>query len=117
MDQRQRPRISLPQAITGEVTVYRSVSVSELSLEGARLETPEPLRVNSIRAVRLSLGDQPLVVKARVCHASVRALHDDVVVYTSGVEFLDLTPAARLAIEGYLKRVGSIVTAEYDELG
>lgn len=117
MDQRQRPRTRLPNGLTGEVTVYRPLSVSDLSTQGARVETPEPLRVNSIRAFRLNLGDQTVVLKGRVCHASVRALDDQMVVYTSGVEFLDVPMLARLAIERYLDRAGATAfTAEHGEI-
>ena len=117
MDQRQRLRIPLPNALTGEVTVYRPLTVSDLSPQGARVETPEPLRVNSVRAFRLNLGDQTVVLKGRVCHATVRALDDDRVVYTSGVEFLEVPPPARFAIERFLERVGGVLlTAEHGEI-
>jgi hypothetical protein len=117
MDQRQRLRIPLPNGLSGEVTVYRPLSVSDLSPLGARVETPEPLRVNSVRAFRLNLGEQTVVLKGRVCHATVRALDDHRVVYTSGVEFLDVPPLARMAIERFLERVGCIVLlAEHGEI-
>ena len=117
MDQRQRLRIPLPNALTGEVTVYRPLTVSDLSPHGARVETPEPLRVNSVRAFRLNLGEQTVVLKGRVCHATVRALDDERVVYTSGIEFLDVAPASRLAIERFLERVGGLLlTAEHGEI-
>jgi hypothetical protein len=116
MDQRQRPRIPVTNGLTGEVTVYRPLSVTDLSAFGARVETPEPLRVNSVRAVRLNLGDQTVVLKGRVCHASVRTLDDHLVVYTSGIEFVDVPPLARMAIERFLERVGGrVVTAEHGD--
>ena len=114
MDQRQRQRIPLPHGLSGEVTVYRPLTVSDLSPFGARVETPEPLRVNSVRAFRFNLGEQTVVLKGRVCHASVRALDDAAVVYTSGIEFLDVPSMARMAIERFLDRVGDgIITAEH----
>ncbi len=117
MDQRQRPRTSLPHRLSGEVTVYRPLTVTDLSPLGARVETPEPLRVNSVRAFRLNLGEQTIVLKGRVCHASVRALDDQLVVYTSGVEFLDVLPVARMAIQRFLERsVGVAIAAEHGEI-
>ena len=117
MNQRQRLRIPLPQGLSGEVTVYRPLTVSDLSPHGARVETPEPLRVNSVRAFRLNLGEQTVVIKGRVCHASVRALDDHLVVYTSGIEFLDVPPLARMAIERFLDRVGTAaISAEHGEI-
>lgn len=117
MDQRQRPRIVLPNGLTGEVTVYRPLTVSDLSAQGARVETPEPLRLNSVRAFRFNLGEQTVVLKGRVCHATVRALDDERVVYASGIEFLDVPMMARLAIERFLDRVGTTsLTAEHGEI-
>ena len=118
MDQRQRPRTPIPNGLTGEVTVYRPLSVTDLSPLGARVDTPEPLRVNSVRAFRLNLGEQTVVLKGRVAHASVRTLDDHLVVYTSGIEFLDVPPMARLAIERFLDRVGGggVLTAEHSDI-
>lgn len=116
MDQRQRPRIPLPNRLSGEVTVYRPLTVTDISLLGARVETPEPLRGNSVRAFRLNLGEQTIVLKGRVCHASVRALDDALVVYTSGIEFLDVAPMARLALKRFLERSDAIISAEHGEI-
>ncbi|MBA2355791.1 MAG: PilZ domain-containing protein [Luteitalea sp.] len=112
MDQRQRPRSALPCSLSGEVTVYRPLSVSDISPLGARVETAEVLRVDSVRAFRLNLGEQTVVLKGRIAHASVRTLDDDVVVYTSGVEFLDVPPLAKAAIERFLTRAGTSLRPE-----
>ena len=57
MDQRQRPRVPLSGSLEGEVTVYRPLTVADLSVRGARVKTTEPLRVDSVRAFRLTLGE------------------------------------------------------------
>ena len=115
--QRQRPRVPLPQGLSGEVTVYRPITVTDLSLQGARVDTPEPLRVDSIRAFRLNLGEQTIVLKGRVVHASVRTLDDHLVIYSSGIEFLDVSPQAQIALERFLERVGGIVlSAEHGDV-
>lgn len=117
MNQRQRQRVPLPPGLTGEVTVYRPLSVSDLSTGGARVETPEPLRVNSVRAFRLNLGEQTVVLKGRIAHSSVRRIDDQTVVYSSGVEFLDMAPIARAAIDRFLERVGTaLLSAEHGEI-
>lgn len=117
MEPRYRPRLPLPNGLSGEVTVYRPLSVSDLSPVGARVETGEPLRVNSVRAFRLNLGDQTIVLKGRVAHASVRTLDDREVVYTSGIEFLDVPPAARAAIQRFLDRVEGAYGPEHLDIG
>lgn len=114
MEERRTPRTPLTRELTGEVTVYRPLSVSDLSTRGARVETGEPLRVGSVRAFRLNLGDQTIVLKGRVAHAEVRTLDTQQVVYTSGVEFVDMSPAACQSIESYLIRTGqTTVPATY----
>lgn len=114
MEERRSSRIALTRELTGEVTVYRPLSVSDLSPFGARVESSDALRVGSVRAFRLNLGDQTVVLKGRIAHAQVRTLDTRQVVYTSGVEFLDVTPAARASIEDYLRRSGetSLIGAE-----
>lgn len=106
MDERRTTRTNLTRELTGEVTVYRPLSVSDLSAEGARVETSDAMRVGSIRAFRLNLGDQTVVLKGRIAHAQVRTLDTQQVVYTSGVEFVDVSPVARAGIEDYLRRSG-----------
>lgn len=106
MDERRAPRLHPARELTGEVTVFRPLSVSDLSSCGARVETGDALRVGSIRAFRLNLGDQTIVLKGRIMHARVRTLATQQVVYTSGVEFVDVSPAAQAAIDRYLSRTG-----------
>ena len=106
MDERRTTRSHLMRELTGEVTVYRPLSVSDLSPEGARVETSDALRVGSIRAFRINLGDQTVLLKGRIAHAQVRTLDTRQVVYTSGVEFVDVSPGARAGIEDYLRRTG-----------
>lgn len=112
MDERQASRTNLTRELTGEVTVYRPLSVSDLSTEGARVETSDALRVGSIRAFRFNLGDQTVIVKGRIAHAQVRTLDTQQVVYTAGVDFMDVSPVARAGIEDYLRRKGDAAIDE-----
>jgi hypothetical protein len=102
MDERRAPRTQLHRALTGEVTVYRPLLVSDLSSGGARVETDVALRVNSIRVFRLNFGDQTVVVQGRITHARVRRLDDATVAYTSGVEFVGVQPSVRETIDRFL---------------
>jgi c-di-GMP-binding flagellar brake protein YcgR len=105
MNERQVTRQALNPELTGEVSVYRPLAVSDLSASGARIESGDALRVGSIRAIRLNLGDRTVVLKGRIMHASVRTLDDSAVLYTAGVAFLDVPPPVRRAIEQFLARV------------
>jgi hypothetical protein len=109
MNERRTTRTHLTRELTGEVTVYRPLSVSDLSPEGARVETSDALRVGSTRTFRLNLGDQTVLLKGRIAHAEVRTLDTRQVVYTSGVEFVDVSPVARAGIEDYLRRKGDTI--------
>jgi len=115
MNERRAPRQPIRRELTGEVTVYRPLSVSDLSTVGARVETTEPLRIGSIRAFRLNLGDQTVVVRGRIAHARVRTLDNRQVMYTSGVEFVDLSPQVLAGIENYLARAGSTTLQAFAE--
>lgn len=117
MDHRQHLRQPLVTGLSGEVTVYRPLSVSELSPRGARVETGHALRINSVRAFRLNLGEQTVVLKGRVAHAAVHTLDGEVVIYTSGIEFLDVTPSSRAAIERFLERGSTTLAPERMDIG
>ncbi len=104
MDERRTPRHPIHRELTGEVTVFRPLAVSDLSVTGARVETSDALRIGSIRVFRLNLGDQTVVVRGRIAHARVRTLETQQIVYTSGVEFVDVAPAVRASIDAYLAR-------------
>lgn len=107
MDDRRATRHVIQRELTGEVTVFRRLSVSDLSSTGARVETADALRIGSIRAFRFNLGDQTVVLRGRIAHAQVRTLDTQQVVYTSGVEFVDVPPSVRASIEAYLERTGA----------
>ena len=107
MDDRRATRHPIQRELTGEVTVFRRLSVSDLSATGARVETADALRIGSIRAFRFNLGDQTVVLRGRIAHAQVRTLDTQQVVYTSGVEFVDVPPSVRASIEAYLERTGA----------
>lgn len=118
MTERRTTRITPSRPLSGEVTIYRRLVVSDLSSDGARVETTDILRIGSLRAFRLNLGDQTVIVTGRVAHARVHEADDAHVIYTSGIEFVDVTPAVRGAIEDYLGRSGSTsVEAESHDLG
>ncbi len=60
-----------------------------------QIETAFPLQLDSLHDFRLSLGDRSVVVKGRIVHCSISDVDQEVVVYRSGIEFIE--PAERVA--------------------
>jgi len=90
MDSRTSPRIVIPPQATGEVTLYQPMSILDLSIAGAQMETSVPLLNDSIHDFRLTLESRSVIVKGRVAYCQVGALRNAVVINRCGVEFVDL---------------------------
>ena len=91
--------------LRAEVMVVEPVTVKDLSRGGATLETRFPLHLNSLHDVRLSLGNRPVVVKARVIHCRISDVDQDVVTYRSGVEFVEPADRVMDVITEFLEQV------------
>lgn len=83
--------------------VFQPMTIKEISRNGAQVETGFPLQLDSLHEFRLTLGDQSVVVKGRVVHCSISDVDQDVVLYKSGVEFVEP-----------VERVASVITAFID---
>jgi len=104
-DKRQAPRTEILGRLSGEVSVPAPMVVRDISRTGAQIECAFPLILDSAHEIRLHLGDDSVVVKARVVRCQIADLGRDLVRYVAGVEFVELTPHADAAIEAYLERV------------
>lgn len=96
-------RIQIPGQVTGEVTVYEPMAILDLSSGGAMVETKFPLHLDSLHEFRLSLGIRSVVVKGRIAHSHVAELLDGVVLYRSGIEFVEPTGHALSAIHAFVE--------------
>jgi hypothetical protein len=94
-DKRDTERIQILGELKGEVTVFQPMAIKEISRGGAQVETSFPLQLDSLHDFRLTLGDRSLVVKGRVAHCSITDVEHELVVYTTGVEFIE--PPERVA--------------------
>jgi hypothetical protein len=101
--QRAHVRHDLPGAVPGEVKIYHSMEIRQLSAGGALIEIGVPLQLDSLHDFRLSLGDRSVVVKARVVHSHISTVVSDRVTYQTGIEFADLSAPIALAIEGFIE--------------
>ena len=103
--QRKSDRLPLLGNITGEIVVFQPMTIREISVGGAQIETALPFQINSLHDVRLRLGDRTVIVKGRVVHCTVIDVNDELVQYRSGLEFTELPPHVADAISTYIEAV------------
>lgn len=101
-DKRDLERVPLAGPVKGEVMVFQPMTILNISLGGARIETSFPLQVDSLHDFRLSLGDRSVVVKGRIAHCQIGELTDVAALYRSGVEFVGTSEHARAAIADFM---------------
>lgn len=75
--------------LQGEVKVYQPISVHQVSTGGMQVETSFPLHLDSLYDFRLTLRDHSIVVKGRVAHSRIIDVDQDIVMYRSGIEFIE----------------------------
>ena len=88
-DKRDAERIQILGDLRGEVMVFQPMAIKEISRGGAQVETAFPLHLNSLHDLRLTLGDQSIVVKGRVAHCTITDVEQELVLYRSGLEFIE----------------------------
>ena len=88
-NQRDGERIQILGELHGEVMVFEPMAIKEISHGGMQVETAFPLQLDSLHDFRLSLGDRSVVLKGRIVHCSISDVDQEVVVYRSGIEFVE----------------------------
>jgi hypothetical protein len=104
-EKRDGSRMAMIGRLEGEVMVFQPMVIKEVSLGGAMVETRFPLHLNSLHDLRLELGPRSVVVKGRVVHSQISDVDDDVVIYWTGIEFIEPSEHASSAIADFLKSV------------
>ncbi len=102
-ERRDSPRVSILGELRGEVMVFQPMTVSQISRGGAQIETTFRLQLDSLHDFRLTLGDRLVVVKGRIVHCTIADVEEEQVAYRAGVEFVEPSEHAQLAIEEFLK--------------
>jgi hypothetical protein len=102
-DRRDKERLKTDGRLGGEVMVFQPLRVVDISADGALVETPFRLQLDSLHEFRLSLGNVSVVVKGRIAHCRIEELRNDVPYYRSGIEFIEPTHHARAAIAGFVE--------------
>ena len=106
-DKRDGERLSMLGDIPGEIMVLEPMIVKDLGLGGATVETRFALQLNSLHDLRLTLGERSVVVKGRVVHSRISDMDQDLVMYRSGVEFVEPSEHVVVAIGEFLDSVKS----------
>jgi hypothetical protein len=88
-DKREGERINILGELHGEVMVYQPTAIKEISRRGVQIETSFPLQLDSLHEFRFTLGERSVVIKGRVAHCCICDVDQDIVIYRSGVEFVD----------------------------
>src|SRR3954454_19727954 len=88
-DKRDKERIQILGDLHGEVMVFQPMAIKEVSRGGAQVETTFPLHLDSLHDLRLTLGDRSVIVKGRVIHCSISDVDQELILYRSGVEFVE----------------------------
>jgi hypothetical protein len=100
---RHGERVPILGELRGEIMVFEPLQVKELGVGGATIETSFPLPLNSLHDLRLTLGTNAVVVKARVVHSHVGEVDGDAMRYRSGVEFVEAPAYVGAAIAACLE--------------
>src|SRR4051812_44458928 len=104
-DKRDTHRLQILGDLRGEVTVFQPMGIKEISRGGAQVETGFPLQLDSLHEFRLTLGGQSIVVKGRVVHCAISDVDQEIVIYRSGVEFVDAPERASTAVTTFIEAV------------
>ena len=104
-EKRDAERVTILGELQGEVMVFEPMLVKEVSVTGATVETRFPLHLNSLHDLRLTLGTRSIVLKGRVVHSRISDVDQDIVTYTTGLEFVEPSDRVLNAIAEFLDNV------------
>jgi hypothetical protein len=95
-------------SLQGEVKVYQPITVHQVSTGGMQVETAFPLHLDSLYDFRLTLRDRSIVVKGRVAHSRIIDVDQDIVMYRSGIEFIEPSQPVLDTIHGLVEELKSV---------
>jgi len=111
-NKRDSERIEILGELHGEVMVFQPMAIKELSRGGAQVETAYPFQLDSLHDFRLTLGDRSIVVKGRVAHCSITDVDQEVVIYRTGIEFIEPSERVFSVISDFIDAIKSGRRAE-----
>ena len=102
-NKRDNERVPVPSPIHGEVKVFQPMTILDVSHGGAQIETPFALQLDSLHDFKISLGTRSIVVKGRIAHCHIGELREGVVLYRTGVEFIENSEHVQTALEKFIE--------------
>jgi len=102
-NKRDTERVAVPTPLYGEVKVYQPMTILDVSKGGAQIETPFALQLDSLHDFRLSLGERSIVVKGRIAHCHIGELKEGIVLYRTGVEFIEMSDHVQSALSHFVE--------------
>ena len=102
-DKRDTDRVAIPAPLYGEVKVYQPMTILDVSKSGAQIETPFALQLDSLLDFRISLGERSVIVKGRIAHCHIGELKEGIILYRTGVEFIETSDHVQSAIEHFVE--------------
>jgi hypothetical protein len=106
--QRDSERVPILGALQGEVKVYQPITVQQVSTGGMLVETLFPLHLDALYDFRLTLRDHSIVVKGRVAHSRIIDVDQDIVMYHSGIEFIEPSEPVQGTIAALVEELKSV---------
>ena len=103
--QRDGERIQILGELHGEVMVFEGMAIKEISRGGMQVETAFPLHLDSLHDFRLALGELSVVIKGRIVHCSIADVDQEVVVYRSGVEFIEASDRVVGVVSDFIQAI------------
>ena len=110
-NKRDNERVPVPSPLHGEVKVFQPMTILDVSHGGAQIETPFALQLDSLHDFKISLGDRSIVVKGRIAHCHIGELQEGVVLYRTGVEFIENSEHAQAALETFIDALKAAIRA------
>src|SRR3977135_2244538 len=106
-NKRDTERVEILGELHGEVMVFQPMAIKEMSRGGAQIETGFPLTLDSLHDFRLTLGDRSVVVKGRVVHCSITDVEQELVIYLTGLEFIEPSDRVAAVIADFIDAITS----------
>jgi hypothetical protein len=110
-NKRDNERVPVPSPLHGEVKVFQPMTILDVSHGGAQIETPFALQLDSLHDFKISLGERSIVVKGRIAHCHIGELQEGVVLYRTGVEFIENSEHAQAALETFIEALRAATRA------
>jgi len=102
-NKRDNERVPVPSPLAGEVKVFQPMTILDVSHGGAQIETPFALQLDSLHDFKISLGTRSIVVKGRIAHCHIGELREGVVLYRTGVEFIENSVHVQTALDHFIE--------------